>query len=379
MAADQCRVNFFQAQSEVYSWVQQFMHSTPLIDCHNLTRPISKESARQLLDAMTQRQKLALGHDQLDVSRHTIGERLNHCEPRSGEKGLVINFEGTGSFSPRTGHLLKEFSDCTGGDGDLGQYLYYETQKAIKRTYGTSEAWSALQNGPLRELALAGATKDLGWVTFASEESEVLADPKNLSSYSAVNSAIAPRGIVSAAKCINKYLSKAKERGIKPKIIVQGHSSGSRSAVKFIEYLNHLEVPIKVDLMLTIDPVKEAHLAVNEVMGQYAGNANRSIYNTIPFVDDLPIVPPNVWTRRQPATLYRPTNVQRAVSVYQNIDTEGIKGPVKFGIRGSPIHDADLNLYLKEGLGSDAHGAISKHERTLKLVRDEYKKLGLLP
>src|SRR5690606_28069465 len=120
----------------------------------------------------------------------------------------------------------------------------------------------------------------------------------------------------------------------------------------------------QVDLMLTIDPVKEAHLAIKEVGEQMAGNAGREVYNAIPLLDDKKILPPNVWTRNQPSILYKPSNVTRSISFYQNVDTEGIKGPVKFGIHGSPIHNADRNYFIDKGLGTDAHGAIATHEKT---------------
>lgn len=52
---------------------------------------------------------------------------------------------------------------------------------------------------------------------------------------------------------------------------------------------------------------------------------------------------------------------------------------IKFGIHGSPIHNADLNVFISEGLSDDAHGLIAKHEKTTQQIEKEYKRLGLLP
>ncbi len=357
--------------------LQNIIATTPLIDCSNITRPISKQTAKEMLKTFATQQKLGLGNTS-QLNRHQIGDKLNNCKAKANQKAFVINFEGTGSFSPKTADLMKTFMGCV-GDGDLGKSLYYHAIQAIKETYHQSENWSALSAGPLNQLAMNGDSRNIGWTTFASEESEVLGNPKELSSYSSVSSQVFPRGVYRALLCYRDYRQSAKELGITPKIVIQGHSSGARSSVKFLENMKTLFPEDKVDLMLTIDPVKEAHLAVGEVLSQIAGNANREIYNAIPFVDDVEIKPPNVWTRRQPNALYKPDNVTRSVNVYQNVDTDGLKGPVKFGIHGSPIHGADINQFISKDLGSDAHGEITRHEKTKSIIASEYKKIGLIP
>ncbi len=361
----------------IEQWVSQ-MNQANSIDCSAIQRPLKKSDAKDLLEALAAKQKLALGANPNDLNRHVIGNKLNNCEASASQKALVINFEGTGSFSPRTSHLMKSFSDCV-GDGDLGKNFHYHAMQAVKSTYGNDEKWSALSAGPLNQLAGTASTKSLNWVSFASEETEILGDPGSLSSYTSAGSTIYPRGVVLALSCLKKYRESAKQKGLTPKVIVQSHSSGARSAVKFLEVLKRYTPPQSVDLMLTIDPVKEAHLAVDEVLAQIAGNANRAVYNRLPFVDDVEIKPPNVWTRRQPNTLYKPSNTTRAVNVYQNVDTEGLKSSIKFGIHGSPIHNADYNLFIKDGLGGDAHGEITRHEKTKALIEQEYRRLGLIP
>lgn len=362
---------------DIENWVSQ-LNQFPAINCAELPRPMTKSQAKELLKLLATKQKLSLGANSSEMSRHQIGKQLNDCQARPGQKAFVLNFEGTGSFSPRTSDLMKKFADCS-GDGNLAKSFHYHAIQTIKEVYGNDEKWSALQAGPLNQLASLDATAQMGWVSFASEETEILADPSSLNSYTSTAGSLFPRGIYQAIDCIQEYSQSAKALGIDPKIIVQGHSSGARSAVKFSEKLKTFSPPLEIDLMLTIDPVKEAHLAVAEVTSQMAGNANRSIYNSIPFVDDVEIKPPNVWTRRQPDTLYKPSNVDRSVNVYQNIDSEGLKGPLKFGIHGSPIDGADINQFLKEDLGSDAHGEITRHQKTQMLISSEYQKLGLIP
>ena len=178
-------------------------------------------------------------------------------------------------------------------------------------------------------------------------------------------------------QCAQKYLAAAKALSIKPKIIVLTHSSGGRSAVKFAENLKLFTNPItnkkdyKIDLVFSMDPVKEAHEAIKEVGSQFAQRKADHIANYIPYVDikDKPI---NVWTREQPESLYKPSNTSRWVNVYQNKDELGLKiKDYKFGIHGSPIANADYNSFVTKGMGADAHGAITSHAETIRMFKTE--------
>jgi hypothetical protein len=173
-----------------------------------------------------------------------------------------------------------------------------------------------------------------------------------------------PTGIMMAMRCAQKYLSIANTLSIKPKIIVLTHSSGGRSAMKFAENLKLLNNPLtnkkdyKIDLVFSIDPVKEAHEAIKEVVSQYAQRKLDHLKNYFPYfeIKDKPI---NVWTREQPYSLYKPSNTSRWVNVYQNKDQLGLKlNDYQFGIHGSPIANADYNSFVSSALGDDAHGAI---------------------
>ena len=346
--------------------------------CDSIQRPMSRNDARDLLKVIANQQKLELSTLGDAPKRYQIGKKLNRCKANRADQALVINFEGTGSYSPRTADLMNRFARCA-GQSDMGKYLHYEAKKVITEVYGNADKWTALQAGPLNQITQHGDLSHTNWLTFPSEETEVLAEPTSVRSYTNLQSNIYPRGVEMALECYNSYMEDAKAKNIKPKIIVQGHSSGGRSVVKFLEVLKSYSPPHKVDLMLTIDPVKEAHLAVGEVFSQVAGNANRAVYNAIPFVDDVEIKPPNVWTRRQPDTLYKPSNTARAVNFYQNVDSEGLKMAVKFGIHGSPIHNADLNLFINEDLSDDAHGLIAKHDKVIEQIVKEYQRVDLLP
>lgn len=370
-----CEVSL--SPNESINALQNVMATIPLIDCQAINRPLSKQAAKDILKTLASQQKMKLELTSQN-NRHEVGSRLNQCQAKPNQKAFIINFEGTGSYSPKTTDLMKTFMNCV-GDGDLGKSFHYHASKTIKEVYQEAENWSALSAGPLNQLAMSTDVNDIGWTSFASEESEILANPQNLESYTSVQSQLFPRGVYLALECYREFRASSTSLGLSPKIIVQGHSSGARSSVKFLEAMKQEFPADKVDLMLTIDPVKEAHLAVTEVLSQMAGNANRSIYNAIPFTPDVEIKPPNVWTRRQPQILYKPDNVDVSANVYQNVDTDGLKGPIKFGIHGSPIHEADINQFISTNLGSDAHGEITRHEKTKSIIASEYRRLGLIP
>jgi hypothetical protein len=260
---------------------------------------------------------------------------------------------------------------------------------AQQKKQGQDYRWDGIQAGPLNEFFsdpyLKGKAKYLDFATFASEESEIIADINNRSietiariPFEIANSTFGfPTGIRMAMQCAQKYLAAAKVLSIKPKIIVLTHSSGGRSAVKFAENLKLFTNPItnkkdyKIDLVFSMDPVKEAHEAIKEVASQYAGRTVDQMVDYIPFVDrkDKPI---NVWTREQPYSLYKPSNTSRWVNVYQNKDKLGLKlKDYQFGIHGSPIANADYNSFVTSALGDDAHGAITSHSETIRMFKTE--------
>lgn len=163
------------------------------------------------------------------------------------------------------------------------------------------------------------------------------------------------------------------KKGKTAKIILMSHSSGGRSVVKFLEKMKAVE-NFKADLVLTIDPVKEAQHAISEVIPQLSHRYLEQGAGWILDID-VPEREAAVWSRKQPKVLYKTSNAKRWINFYQHVDTEGLKGPVKFGIKGSPVHKADRNIYIESGLGSSAHGEIGYHSKLKDIVEDEI--LGL--
>ena len=165
------------------------------------------------------------------------------------------------------------------------------------------------------------------------------------------------------------------------KLIVLSHSSGGRSAIKYLEKLKELndprtsKKPINADLVFTIDPVREAHEAIAEALSQMAGNPIKKAFNFIPVIPDVKVHPVYVWSREQRESLYKTSNTYRHINVYQKADQLGLKMKPQFGIHGSRIYGADLNLNLTSKLGDDGHGAINYQPEVLAKFRQEIENL----
>lgn len=310
--------------------------------------------------------------------RHELGKLFNSCEASKDTKGLVISFEGTGSYDPKTFDIYRKLIHCVDDqtlDKQSKKMIYNLVQRFIKNK-GRTPRWSAISAGPhnlfLQNSELRKHISTLQFTSYPSEESELLDGPngltmdnmKKIATDYELSSAGVPRGIQNALRCSLNFVKSARKQQLKPKLIILTHSSGGRTAVKFLELLKGSE--INVDLVFSMDPVKEAHEAVKEVIEQYSGNAARDLQRK--FSDDVPKNKPvNVWTRKQPKVLYKPSNALKWINVYQSVDTLGLKGPIKFGIRGSPVYKANVNEYINDGLGADAHGAIAYHKKTSEL------------
>lgn len=344
------------------------------------------------LELRAQTQKISQGAK----DRHTVGRTLNQCTPSKNSTTLVINFAGTGAYEPRTFHVMRRLIQCNSSPNvpkSVKEHAYYSSMVQFKSHLGRDAKWSGIEAGPMQAFLtdpmLQAKAKDFSFNTFPSEESEIIANPYNLSwsqlkkvprEVAKANASL-PTGIINAIRCTAHYFQKAKEMNIKPKLMVMSHSSGGRSAVKFLEHLKTLVNPVTMkrnytaNLVMTLDPVKEAHHAIEEVASQYAGQIGHDIIDSIPFVELDDKKPINVWTRKQPQSLYKTTNARRWVSVYQNVDQKGLGiSAMPFGIHGSPIENADQNLFVT-GLGRDAHGSIVNDEKVLKLLKTEVLKL----
>jgi hypothetical protein len=351
--------------------------------CSNLKDIKDKDAYKKELKSLVQNQTNDIWKIK---NRHKMGVALNQCEPNKESKALVISFSGTGAYNPRTHILMANLIQCQNTKevpSWIRKYTYTYLKQILKDKGSAYTKWSGLDKGPLslflNDEELNQKARYFNFANFASEESEAIADPEKINSSSAgelykdiIQSVSGfPTGIVNALVCTSSYFKKAKELNIKPKLIVQSHSSGGRSVVKYLEHLKEHAPKVEADLVLTIDPVKEAHHAIGEVADQYAGKVGTALIDFIPFVDPEPHDKPvNVWSRKQPKSLYKTSNTKKWINFYQNEDKNGIDLPVKFGIHGSPIHNADNNYFIKD-VGRKGHGAITYDERVSSKIKKE--------
>ena len=325
-----------------------------------------------------------------DTDRLVLNKKLNQCQPSSSGSALIIAFSGTGSYQPRLPILLDQICKSIGHNihSDLMKNIHYRVSAKFHKTEkDLPDKWSGLLAGPMNFLCnnpdLLPYSYD--WYSFPSEESELLDDPTKLkikeflklpkeikSSFGAF-----PAGIQNAVQCTQKYLGHKNSIAGQTKLIVLSHSSGGRSAIKYLEKLQELNdprnatKPIKADLVFTIDPVREAHEAIAEALSQMAANPIKKAYNFLPVIPDVKVHPVYVWSRHQKESLYKTSNTIQHVNFYQKADQFGLKTQPKFGIHGSPIHGADLNRDLTLKLGKDGHGAITYHADLLEQFKHE--------
>lgn len=329
--------------------------------------------------------KSQAGKLNLDSDRFKTANLLNSCSPNKYTKGLFLTFAGTGSFNPRVFNVLQKLIKCASFptlSPNLQKNIYGITLNSLKDLKSNYTKWSATEAGPiahlLRDEHMRQQVTRFDFATFPSEESELIANPENLSyeelkkiPYEISNSYNnTPRPIKAALNCTKQYIQKSDEVGYKDnKIIIITHSSGGRMVVKFLQQLKKYTNK-DVDLVITIDPVKEAHEAIKEVIPQLAHRYTNNVLDYIPFYDPG-YKEVNVWTRSQPHSLYKTSNSKRWINFYQNTDDDGLKMGVDFGIHGSPISGADHNYFIDDNLGSSAHGEIGYHDKVIEVVKDE--------
>lgn len=311
-------------------------------------------------------------------NRHVFNQRLNNCSPRENSKALVIAFEGTGAYEPLIPAIMNDVNKCLSRKSpiEVKKFVLRTIKNIIDENQSHEQKWSGLMSGPLSEIVKMNGGENIDWYSFPSEEVEQLAGLEMISQTSlsqlvediqhSVNSN--PKGIQNARICIRKYLLKSITLGVQPKIVLMSHSSGGRSLVKFAEHIRK-NLNIEVDLAFSIDPVIEAHHAIEEVVPQKIGEPLR--YLRWRFTGG-PYPYSAVWSRDHRSKLYMPSNVKKHLSFYQNKDRLGLKlggDAMRFGIHGSRMYDAD-NTYIK-GLGIDAHGAICYNKQVLSKFNNE--------
>lgn len=336
--------------------------------------------------------KTLIGHQNITlkhkVNRYQVGRTLNNCTPSKNSEGLFLSFAGTGAYNPRTYDIMAKLIKCP-HVRHMPKWLqkksYSLALSMLEEKKSNYTKWSTIEKGPMTRMIMSGKLKskmaNFDFAIYPSEESEMLAGMDELKLTNVKNwlpeltkSVMGyPTGIKNALRCTNMYLNAMKKRGKTGKIVIMSHSSGGRSVVKYLEKLKTISNQ-NASLVLTIDPVKEAHHALQEVLPQLGIKYTEDFAEWI-FEIDLPEKEVAVWSRSQPKVLYKTTNTDRWINFYQIEDTEGLRMEPKFGIKGSPIYKADENIYISNGLGSGAHGAIGYHSRLKDKVEDELLEL----
>lgn len=341
-------------------------------------------------------------------SRHRLNRRLQTADVASGASPpnpssaltryngadvVIIAFEGTGAFDARRAPVMQQVAErlkeqglsLEGSDGQL----YREVSKGIADREHRDINWSGLGTGPLDTLLSDPETQaNTQWLSFPSEELEVLAggeilknlDPDQLLRESVGSTIGVTPGIQNALRAMAEIKAQAKAQGKSPQFVVVSHSSGGRSTVKFLEKAKSQQFP----LVMTLDPVREAHEAVGEALKEtylYKGtehnmNRLRSAANWfLPESMELEkkkVYPPMVRSHAQPESLYKPGNAQKMINFYQKKDEEGLKMPqVRFGIQGSPVARAE-NIEIHD-VGTAGHGEITYHDKVLNRFMRELK------
>lgn len=331
--------------------------------------------ASESLDSLTSkavREKLKFKR----TNRHETTRLINECRPTKTSRALIIAFEGTGAYEPLLPGIMNGLNKTLPRDKfkNLTDKVLLSVRKELKKYYSRDLKWTGLMSGPMSELFTLKNGQYVDWYSFPSEEVEQLAGLEEIPRMSlrqlyhniidSVDSN--PKGIQNAVACITKYIGISRIMDIDPKIVLISHSSGGRSLVKFAEKMKRLK--LDADLAFSIDPVIEAHHAIEEVIPQKIGEPARYIrwrFRGGPYPYSA------VWHKDHRNKLYAPHNVENYVSFFQNTDRLGLKmggDALRFGIQGSNIYGAD-NTHIK-GLGHDAHGAICYNEMVIQKFRE---------
>lgn len=317
-------------------------------------------------------------------SRHDLRRRVQAETRYNGADVVVIAFEGTAGFHPRkaaviqsaAAHLAEQDLKIDGNQGSLSQ----KVSASIQRHEGRDPGWSGLNRGPLEELVRdPEMSQRVQWLSFPSEELEVLSGLDGLSSFNLSETVKESYdsyrgetpGIDGALETVRDILIQAEKQGKQPKFMLISHSSGGRSMVKFLEKAKSIKNEqgemLRFSTALTIDPVREAQEALLEGTGQFVNKSVEHGVNRVRNLVGLPereVWPPVVQHRSQPESLYAPGNVDKFSNFFQKRDTQGLGIGPSVGIHGSPVEGAH-NEEIKD-VGHGGHGEITSHKRVLQ-------------
>jgi len=372
-------------------------------------QPLASASAAQVQAAVTEalNESYAQTPPRAGESRHDLNRRLQlssgtgQAAHYDGAEIVVIAFEGTGAFHPRRAPVMQAAAEKLRQQG-LGLTgsstgLAYVTGQALQAKEGQAANWSGLATGPLQSLLADPALQtQTQWLSFPSEEIEALARPdgyKQASVAQVIGEALRSHqgqteGLNRALEAVREIQSQARAQGKNPQFVVVSHSSGGRSAVKFLELARQIQgtsgQPLHFPLVMTIDPVREAHEALLEAGKELINkgtehnlNRVRGWFDALPLVELAPkkVYPPLVRHRSQPESLYAPANTGTFLNFFQRRDSEGLKleNP-RFGIHGSPVAGAKNQEIWN--VGSAGHGEITYHPQVTQAFVNQLQ--GLL-
>lgn len=326
--------------------------------------------------------------------RHELNQRLQSSSPElstqkhpvlyDGSDVVIIAFEGTGAFDPRQAPIMQEVADKLYQQGltlkDSDTHMTSKVADSLARIKGKDSMWSGLAHGPLTTLLEhPELQQNSQWLSFASEELEILATPdsyKQTSIMDIVSESIDSYngntpGINQALKAVKSIQEQARAQGKQPRFMIVTHSSGGRSAVKFLELAKEIKddknQSLNFPFVMTIDPVREAHEAIFEAGRELLNKSTEHKMNQLRSwfewagAQQKKVYPPLVRSRSQPESLYKTGNTGKFINFYQKRDTEGLKMNPKFGIQGSPIKGAENNEIYN--VGSAGHGEIAYHQK----------------
>ncbi|MCA9779027.1 MAG: hypothetical protein KC800_20000, partial [Candidatus Eremiobacteraeota bacterium] len=357
-------------------------------ECETLSlgeKPVFEGDIQQYSDALV-RYSLERAPDCEGRHRVHTGRLIQSEDGRvkyDGSEVVVIAFDGTFGHDPRRVPVMQQLTRELQAQGIDTQAPDFRPADIVGRSItsatGKDSRWSGLHHGILQQIVRdPELNQNVQLLTFPSEELEVLADKDAWKEFGPIgftrqvyDTAVdRPANVEAALLAVTEIRQQALEQGRSPKFVVLSHSSGGASAVKFSERLQAtLGEDVQIDLVASIDPVKEAHFAVGEALAELGAEGYERVVQFL--TGRAGSHTPTVRSHSQPKTLHTTENVAEWINFYQTGDTLGIKAGPQMGIHGSPVSGAE-NVEV-DGLGSGGHGSIAINGEVLNRVLGELR------
>jgi hypothetical protein len=299
-------------------------------------------------------------------------EQLKNTEDLKLPKQIVINFEGTGQYSPKTVERIRVMNALA------GVHMTNERRAKIvkhiwekhddENDYG-SVTWPGTIHGPILQSVTGLDNSDdekfkghfnTQWLYFQSETQQTSRN--------------------TAMSCLKSYLYNIKqeygENAPLPKVVIMGHSSGGYSAIKFANEVAKEKLGIYIDLV-SIDPVipyKEATLnGVGRSLNPFAKNRIGDHSGSGRFkVESKAVRATNFYQNQDVHGLLPTEDAKDWPIVGESLQERG----VGLGIHGSEVEGAKNHHVKFEDGTYDArkgHGAISYCKDVTDFVKSRLK------